>query len=655
MSKVIDGTMAITGLNVGEASHLIKPHELVSSVNGWTEKDGEWTTADSPKTLYSGYSAISAMAAGRMSGSDYVLWMDGNNLYRNGSNIGTITAGSDMDIQPLDDGFMVLGASKPYIYKDGFTREIGALQLDDVEFTGVARSIAGTDSITGITAASSAVVTTTNSIYAGVGEYIYIEGVNGMTQINGGNYEVTAVSGSGPYNYTIDLDSSTFDAYTSGGTAYGGSAGISGTYKYYLVPTVLIGSKRILGRPRGLKFNGYSQTYDANNSWEADDVALTEANGVSIKAQMFWNIAGDDLFDVNGTVGLDVWPGLRLYRTKADGTDLYLEKSWTHGNSDFTLTNGVDDYYTIDTYTGGPQDKDLGELLTYELNEHYNPPAADVGAMVGQRVYLADGEDVYWSQLDGIEYWNDLDFVKMPEVINAMGRVRDRLVMFSSDRIWVMDMSTGSPYVEEIDTPVGMPNRGPLMTTDDGLLFLRNDGLWLFDGVRVQSVARRAFLNITGPACMAMDGDTLALSGSAAGYTARVRDGGWVWHNGEAYTDLSSSNGKIYATDGENVFELYTGLASGGSLTTRLMGGPQLEGKSYRVYVDSSGTGSVTVTVNGSRASDSTAHLDSSGKTGRRITWYSIPQLMNPYASVTLTIPSSGNVVVHGVWLEVEK
>jgi hypothetical protein len=68
--------------------------------------------------------------------------------------------------------------------------------------------------ITGISAAAQAVVTATNT--ASVGDYVYITGVVGMTEINDAHYKVVAATSS---TFTIDVDSSGFTAYSSGGIA----------------------------------------------------------------------------------------------------------------------------------------------------------------------------------------------------------------------------------------------------------------------------------------------------------------------------------------------------------------------------------------------------------------------------------------------------
>lgn len=69
-------------------------------------------------------------------------------------------------------------------------------------------------SITGITQASSAVITVGSHTFA-VGDSVYVSGVSGMTEINGQRANVAATTGT---TITVAINSSAFSAYTSGGT-----------------------------------------------------------------------------------------------------------------------------------------------------------------------------------------------------------------------------------------------------------------------------------------------------------------------------------------------------------------------------------------------------------------------------------------------------
>lgn len=653
MSKQAIGTTMITGLNTGRAPHLIEDHELTVSMNGWTDKEGTWSTADGPDVLYTGYSAISCFASGRMGGADHAVWMDGNTLYDNGTSVGTITAGDTMTIKSVGDGFLILGATKSYLYDGDHVRELGTWQYNTVSLTGVSKTTPASDTIVSISKAANAVMVTTNSIFAAANEYVYISGAAGMTAING-LHKVVSVSGTGPFSYTLEVDSSAFATYTGSGTAYGGACGLTGDYKYYLVPTITISDGTLmLGRPRGMSYNGYAKSYTETGSWDADSITLAPAESIKIRASIWWNdgVGGDPLFVISGTKGTDYTPGLRLYRTKADGSDFYLEKEWSHGDSDFSEAA---DKYSITQYSESTLDKDLGAVYTADFGDHNNPPAAtEISTVVSQRLYLADADKVYWSHLDGIEFWNDLDYVKMPDTITALASVRDKVVMFSSDRIWAMDMSTGFPDIREIDTPVGTTFAKPMVTVDMGLLFLREDGLWLFDGVTVKCISRRAFTSISAPASICATGDTIYMSGDAYSYVVRVRDGGWVWHAGDAtYALADATGGHIYAASPTTIANLFEGGPAGGMFTTKLFGGFD-ETKTYRVILDVEGPSRPQVSINGVRQGDIAPHGEAFPVVtqGRRIVRYPVPRLANPF--FTMTVSSSGDLKVHGFKIEV--
>lgn len=73
-----------------------------------------------------------------------------------------------------------------------------------------------TKSITAITQASSAVVTVGASHGFATNDLVYISGVVGMTQING---QVGTVTATGANTITVNINSTSYTAYTSGGTA----------------------------------------------------------------------------------------------------------------------------------------------------------------------------------------------------------------------------------------------------------------------------------------------------------------------------------------------------------------------------------------------------------------------------------------------------
>jgi uncharacterized protein (TIGR02217 family) len=73
-----------------------------------------------------------------------------------------------------------------------------------------------TKAVTNITQAVTPTVTTSTAHGFSIGDIVYFSGVVGMTQINGQVAEVLSTPTG--FTFTIDLDTTGFDAYTSGGT-----------------------------------------------------------------------------------------------------------------------------------------------------------------------------------------------------------------------------------------------------------------------------------------------------------------------------------------------------------------------------------------------------------------------------------------------------
>ena len=654
------GTNAISSLNVAKGPHLIEDHELRESYNGWTDEDGVWRSAPGPTRLYSGYDAISCLAAGRMAGVDHVVWLDGNTLYDNGTNVGTITAGTTMDIVALDDSFLILGAAKNYIWDGTHLREQGAWQPNYIYVVTEhgPTSVAVTETITAITAAQPAVITVGAHDF-NVGDRVYIAGiVTGPTELNGRAFTVMAV---GATTLSINDDTSASTAWSAGGTVKQGTA-LVGEYKYYVTTCIRLADGRIIESvPRGLRYtsNRYlpASDYDVGPTDYYEPTTITLASGdwinfgvIGIEAKFYLVRSAISQFSCTGSYDM----GVRIYRTKADGVDFYLEREFFEGDTDvtaFTDANGVG--IEIRFYSLGLPDNELGAVYVPSLMDHGNAPQSDVGALAGQRVLLASGSDIYWSHLDGIEYYNNgTGFTPLGDVVTAIAPFRDGWAVFSCDRLWYVQIPDGLPSIVEINTPVGTTWPKAMTTTDAGVLFLRPDGLWLFDGARVSKISRRAFASILEPTSVVQAGEVLYVSGSEKSYIAQTRDNGWEWHESEHYRPYAdSTNGEIYAADLFHVEQLFTGRRAGGKLSTKHYG-DGIQAKAIKAVLDIEGDTVPTVWLNGNQQSDYIGHGDESPTTARlrRRVWVSLPRYNNQY--VYLTLETTGDLKVYGIEFE---
>ncbi len=72
--------------------------------------------------------------------------------------------------------------------------------------------------ITGITKAASAVITVSSVSGFSIGDRVIIQGVTGMTEINDKHGTITAITTTPSITITVDIDSSAYTTYVSGGT-----------------------------------------------------------------------------------------------------------------------------------------------------------------------------------------------------------------------------------------------------------------------------------------------------------------------------------------------------------------------------------------------------------------------------------------------------
>jgi hypothetical protein len=160
-----------------------------------------------------------------------------------------------------------------------------------------------TVTITGITRANPAVVT---SVAHGLssGHGVTISGVSGMTQVNGGSYEVVRID-----NDTFalrDTDSTGFSAYVSGGTAVRASAGFPAR-KFNAINITFVGNKA----------NAYALEAACCPFIKLDDVSIYQRNtaghGARIATAWFVNLHNCRVFGVPGATGRGITSGTSIF------------------------------------------------------------------------------------------------------------------------------------------------------------------------------------------------------------------------------------------------------------------------------------------------------------------------------------------------------
>lgn len=172
---------------------------------------------------------------------------------------------------------------------------------------------AATIAITGVSKGATCTVTAANTYVAG--DYVKIQNVGGMTELNGRVFRVSAPTVN---NFVLEgVDSTNFGTYTSGGTAskitYGTSLGTArglsssgGDYNFIDTTTV---HDKVASQIPGL---ASPSTYTFENIWDVSDVALLAMKAASdTKAQKAFKFtfADGQIMVFNGYVGATLLPG----------------------------------------------------------------------------------------------------------------------------------------------------------------------------------------------------------------------------------------------------------------------------------------------------------------------------------------------------------
>tara|TARA_R110000868_G_scaffold121883_3_gene323340 strand:- start:8563 stop:11589 length:3027 start_codon:yes stop_codon:yes gene_type:complete len=155
-------------------------------------RDSSWAIFNECYTTYGRFRRTTGYTWATI-GNYFPTWESWNNPW----NAGSTTLLQPQVIAGNQQGFVIV--------RDDGTNEANSLYI---------QGISTTVTITGITQASSAVITANNSLQ--IGQRVKITGVVGMTELNNNIYNITAVNST---TITINVDSTGFTAYISGGTA----------------------------------------------------------------------------------------------------------------------------------------------------------------------------------------------------------------------------------------------------------------------------------------------------------------------------------------------------------------------------------------------------------------------------------------------------
>ena len=648
-------TNRVNGLDVSTSPDLIEPSSLTKSEGGWTSKDGVWSAAAGHSAYgnQANQTDLSGICAGRMGGADHVVWVEGSNLYDNDVDQGAITTGSTLAIHAVDDKFLFLGADKNYIYDGNHIRQQGAWQpqrralavgaIWDVKNAGTGTQLIISD-ISKEATCELTVTTSPVSASYDVGDWLYIDGVIGMTELNGRVFRISAMTAS---TIDIDVDSQSYSTYGSDGQTTLNACGLFGKYKYYYTCIVKLSDDKVLeSTPRACRIDIPDDEH--GYAGEAEVLNLSPTDVVQLQIAEYWengNNAPTFDMEISGTIETDYTPGFRLYRTKSGGATFQQEHEWYYDSGAYTPGSGGGiarttgtgyEYFKVHSdadsgifaHYSAKRDVDLGAVYVPGNSDLATPPQATLAATMGLRLWtnnVDEPDQLHFTHLKGIDYGPTLGWIRIPDAITGLAAAGDTLIVFSTDRIFRVTLFGGIPDLQELKTPVGTTYGNAIASTDLGVLFLRDDGLWVTNGMTApDKVSRVAFPTIGTPYSVVTYGDIVFVCGSSAAYVANRTNTGMYWHEVKTPFDLSgvttdevfisASNDKLYMAEVDSIHELFSATANGGVLESKYFTDGS-ERRAITVWVDVKGgyvaeghaAANPTILLNGNRVSSAAA------------------------------------------------
>ena len=393
-------------------------------------------------------------------------------------------------------------------------------------------------SISAATKANPIVITSNGHGFSN-GDRVYIYGVSGMTQLNNNYYKVSN-KGTNTFELKnidtdVDIDSTNFTAYDSGGTlknAIPANSGAKGTGLFFY--ETVSGSDYLMATfgSKLYKMDNLDGTFDDVTGGITLDTAATSqvvwktyrntAIGTNnVNAPFKYSAVGGVATTITVNAGgTNYSVGDLIFLTgSGDGTAV-VKVATLSGSAvaTITLVGGGSGYTAVTNgiTTNAPESPTLGSGCTLNVTA-VTTNAVALGVPTGlTRAKALDvfygftflgnvtvsglnyNSRLYWSYPGTIERWWDADWVDVNrddgQEIVAVKTLGDRLVIFKERSIWIA-MYTGDTDVPFTFSPtpsnVGCIAKNSIQEIENGLVFLSYDGLYYFDGSNSKKISTK--------------------------------------------------------------------------------------------------------------------------------------------------------------------
>ena len=359
---------------------------------------------------------------------------------------------------------------------------VGTAGFDDTEGAGIDVRFAAYVNIIGITEGSGTITVQTALAHTlSEGDKVYIDGVVGMTEINGRHYTVSLVDED---QFTLDnADGSEWTGYSSGGAVYFYGAGFAGRYKYRVSYAVTLPNDRVIESSPVQLLDipiGGTTASGSSSTILATDRVIVRVDGITAA-----DVAAYILEDGSNAVGTDYTVAIRVYRTKdltlADSEAYYLLHEFAHADA-YESDNGLSFYdQTVDT--------DLVAVwvdgLDGAVNSHDSPPTVQLCVPFAGRLYVVDADNpsrVYPSMGADYDYYGTGWYYDRDTNVEAMGVLDSRLLVVGHGRAWVHTNNDGIGTWDNVTLPDYPVNQEAVVETPYGVLLATGTGLYIWDG-----------------------------------------------------------------------------------------------------------------------------------------------------------------------------
>lgn len=484
------GTDSFGTLVTALSPHLLDSKQLQVAENVSRDVAGQLSPSATDLTIHTTGVDIYGMRVVRYGGSTHVIYASPYYLFVDGVQIGE--SGGPVTHRFVCDGerVYIFDGVQPKVWDGSNLRNLGALSRTITEYPTLDygvwnESTSANYPITVISKADPCEITVSAAHGLSAGDHVYIN-AGDMTELTTGAYIVGSVPST--TKITIqnvggnDIDSTAYTTYTTGGTVLPHPCNYTHTVKMYVTyVAVMADGLEIESSPQQVPFKDPAGS--AAPVWTAR-APTSGAYQVYAFVPRFKDSDIEAYAPSLTTAQRDAFK-IRLYRNVSGGADLWMVGELTGT----TVHDGSGSQVTV--YDKSYGDDGVGAEFLDTNDAHGSPPLADLAVFCNRRLYVAikGGRTLHFSGIDQYDYFKPTDNVDAEETIYGLSTIGGKVAVVTPTSIRPWDHSDAVGGWSGNASTVGTVYTDSIAITEMGLLFARQDGLYLCDGVSSRRVS----------------------------------------------------------------------------------------------------------------------------------------------------------------------